>query len=84
MSTVHLDVRPQPWADDALCTQVDPELFFPETAIGNRAAKRICAKCDAITECLEFALRNNEKYGIFGGLTEHERRRVKKARRAVA
>jgi WhiB family redox-sensing transcriptional regulator len=69
------------WQTDALCAQTDPEAFFPEKGGSTRDAKRICTTCEVRTECLEYALQNDERFGIWGGLSERERRRLK--RRAV-
>jgi WhiB family redox-sensing transcriptional regulator len=67
------------WHEQALCAQTDPEAFFPEKGGSTREAKRVCLSCDVRTECLEFALMNDERFGIWGGLSERERRRLKKA-----
>ena len=72
------------WRELALCAQVDPELFFPEEGQPSRAAKRVCAGCSVKAECLEDALRLHTPYGIFGGLSEDERRRLARDRRAAA
>ena len=69
------------WQDQARCRETDPELFFPEKGQPSTAAKRVCMSCDVRTECLEYALRNGERYGVFGGKTERERRRIAKDRR---
>ena len=61
---------------DALCAETDPELFFPEKGGSNRAAKRICARCDVQDECLTYALKHDEPYGIWGGLSQSERSRL--------
>ncbi|MCR2813578.1 WhiB family transcriptional regulator [Microbacterium sp. zg.Y1090] len=66
------------WQTDALCSQTDPEAFFPEKGGSTRDAKRICASCDVRTECLEYALHNDERFGIWGGLSERERRKLKR------
>ena len=66
------------WQDRALCAQTDPEAFFPEKGGSTREAKRICASCEVRAECLEFALQNDERFGIWGGLSERERRRLKR------
>ncbi|OFT26648.1 transcription factor WhiB [Brevibacterium sp. HMSC08F02] len=66
------------WQDQALCAQTDPEAFFPEKGGSTREAKRVCASCEVRAECLEYALSNDERFGIWGGLSERERRRVKK------
>ena len=69
------------WRLDALCAETDPEAFFPEKGGSTREAKRVCAGCDVRAECLEFALSNDERFGIWGGLSERERRRLRLARR---
>ena len=71
----------QEWQERALCAQTDPEAFFPEKGGSTREAKRICAGCEVRHECLEYALEHDERFGIWGGLSERERRRLK--RRAV-
>jgi WhiB family redox-sensing transcriptional regulator len=69
------------WQERALCAQTDPEAFFPEKGGSTREAKRICSGCEVRTECLEYALANDERFGIWGGMSERERR--KQRRRAV-
>jgi len=66
------------WQERALCAQTDPEAFFPEKGGSTREAKRICLGCDVKNECLESALANDERFGIWGGLSERERRRLKR------
>ena len=66
------------WQERALCAQTDPEAFFPEKGGSTREAKRVCMSCDVRAECLSYALANDERFGIWGGLSERERRRVKK------
>jgi WhiB family redox-sensing transcriptional regulator len=66
------------WQERALCAQTDPEAFFPEKGGSTREAKRVCLSCEVRAECLEYALANDERFGIWGGLSERERRRVKK------
>jgi WhiB family redox-sensing transcriptional regulator len=68
----------QEWQERALCAQTDPEAFFPEKGGSTREAKRICQGCDVRSECLEYALAHDERFGIWGGLSERERRRLKK------
>lgn len=69
------------WQDRALCAQTDPEAFFPEKGGSTREAKRVCSSCDVRSECLEYALAHDERFGIWGGLSERERRKLK--RRAI-
>ncbi len=66
------------WQERALCAQTDPEAFFPEKGGSTREAKRICTGCEVRAECLEYALAQDERFGIWGGLSERERRRLKR------
>ncbi|GAA1116643.1 WhiB family transcriptional regulator [Citricoccus alkalitolerans] len=66
------------WQVDALCAQTDPEAFFPEKGGSTRDAKKVCSACTVRSECLEYALGNDERFGIWGGLSERERRRLRK------
>ena len=66
------------WQTDALCSQTDPEAFFPEKGGSTRDAKRVCTSCDVRSQCLEYALGNDERFGIWGGLSERERRKLKR------
>lgn len=66
------------WQTDALCAQTDPEAFFPEKGGSTRDAKRICGSCDVRGDCLDYALHNDERFGIWGGLSERERRKLKR------
>ena len=76
--------RPQPeqlyppWMDLALCAETDPEAFFPEKGGSTREAKKVCRSCEVQPECLEYALEHDEHFGIWGGLSERERRCLKK------
>lgn len=73
-----IDGDPLAWQEDALCAQTDPEAFFPEKGGSTRDAKRICGQCTVRAECLEYALKNDERFGIWGGLSERERRRLRR------
>ena len=66
------------WQERALCAQTDPEAFFPEKGGSTREAKKVCLSCDVRSECLEYALAKDERFGIWGGLSERERRKLKK------
>ena len=72
------------WQERALCAETDPESFFPEKGGSTREAKRICSTCEVRRECLEYALENDERFGIWGGLSERERRRIRRQRAQVA
>lgn len=66
------------WQAEALCAQTDPEAFFPEKGGSTRDAKRVCQTCPVRTQCLEYALAHDERFGIWGGLSERERRKLKR------
>ncbi|WP_309714155.1 WhiB family transcriptional regulator [Pseudolysinimonas sp.] len=74
------DDNPLSWQTDALCAQTDPEAFFPEKGGSTRDAKRICTTCEVKAQCLDYALQNDERFGIWGGLSERERRKLRKSR----
>ncbi|THG30729.1 WhiB family transcriptional regulator [Naasia lichenicola] len=75
----HVDDSDQlAWQADSLCAQTDPEAFFPEKGGSTREAKKICTSCEVKQQCLEYALQNDERFGIWGGLSERERRKLRK------
>jgi WhiB family redox-sensing transcriptional regulator len=74
-------VEDDDWAERGLCAQTDPEAFFPERGGSTREAKRICSGCEVRAECLDYALAHDERFGIWGGLSERERRRLRRAAR---
>jgi WhiB family redox-sensing transcriptional regulator len=74
--------RPR-WVSSAACRGLDPELFFPQRGeITYLVAKRVCAGCSVRRECLDFALGSpSGKYGVWGGLSERERRAARREQR---
>lgn len=72
------------WQEYSNCLGVDPDLFFPERGASTREAKEVCRGCVVREECLEFAIRHGEKFGIWGGLSERERRRIRRERALAA
>jgi len=77
------------WQDDAACNTVDPELFFPVGSTGDAvpqidAAKAICRSCPVIGRCLEFALSSRQDFGVWGGLSEDERKSLRRSRQRAA
>lgn len=66
------------WREAAACRGSSTEVFYPETDREAAVAKAICAGCVVRAECLEIALRNRERYGVWGGLTERERSRARR------
>lgn len=81
-ASYHLWVRPVGgWVERAACAETDPEAFFPYADQNDgtvRAAKAVCNGCEVRAECLRYALEVDEPYGIWGGLTPKERKRLKK------
>ncbi len=65
-----------PWSEDALCAEVDPERWFPEKGGSTKEAKAVCRQCTVRAECLEYALDTKQRFGIWGGKSERERRRL--------
>ena len=73
---VNIRLDDRSWQDRANCLGVDPDLFFPERGASTREAKEVCRGCVVRMDCLEYALVNGEKFGIWGGMSERERRRL--------
>ena len=76
----HDEQHDQGWQDEANCLGVDPDLFFPERGASTREAKEVCRGCTVRLACLEYALVNGDMFGIWGGLSERERRRLRRQR----
>ncbi|PZT71018.1 WhiB family transcriptional regulator [Streptomyces sp. SW4] len=73
---MHIDTTTAPrltWQDEALCAQTGADFFFPEPGSSVREAKRICGLCPIRAACLEYALDHDERFGVWGGLSEKER-----------
>ena len=71
--------RPEGWMALGLCGQTDPDAFFPVPGGQNGAtgqAKQVCSRCEVSQQCLTFALENDMRYGIWGGKSAYERRRI--------
>jgi WhiB family redox-sensing transcriptional regulator len=66
----------RPWVVFSACRSADPEEFFPTTKEQEDRALAICATCPVRIECLEYALEARERFGIWGGLTDKQRRRL--------
>lgn len=73
MIDINFGIEELSWQDEALCSQTDPEVFYPETAGEVVQARRICVKCPVRQECLDRAMENGEVYGIWGGTTREDR-----------
>ena len=72
------------WRQRAACRGVDPVIFYPVSEEDAEDAKAVCAVCAVREACLEYALTNREKEGVWGGATERERRRMLRHRRRSA
>lgn len=73
------------WRQQAECLDKDPELFFPVGTTGlaleqTDQAKEVCRGCAVIEECLEWALTSNQDAGVWGGMSEDERRTLRRSR----
>jgi len=69
---------PPEWMTGGVCAQVDPDLWFPEKGGSTREAKALCARCPVRPECLAYALAHDERFGVWGGASERDRRRLKR------
>ena len=87
-----LGALPGEWADHPARPCVDPSLgsskarariFFPETGEGVAFARQLCRRCPVKSECLDFAMATNESFGVWGGTSERERRRMRRDRRTA-
>ncbi|MEM7323501.1 MAG: WhiB family transcriptional regulator [Actinomycetota bacterium] len=72
------------WYVDGACRGLDPDLFFPERGESTADAKAVCAGCVVRAECLEWALATRERFGIWGGTSERERRRLRRSAAAAS
>jgi WhiB family redox-sensing transcriptional regulator len=72
--------QPPGWWARAECKGVDPELWFPDRGGDTRPAKEVCRGCVVRKQCLEYALAGGERFGIWGGMSERERRALRRQR----
>jgi WhiB family transcriptional regulator, redox-sensing transcriptional regulator len=84
-SSLALGAADYSWRDHALCRDTDPALFFPVGTTGTalaqiEKAKQVCGECEVRRDCLDFALATNQDSGIWGGLSEEERRIIRRQR----
>ena len=75
---------PEPWTELAACRMLPPDMFFPGKGHETATAKAVCAECPVCEDCLDYALRRGEKWGIWGGTSERERRKMRHDRRVGA
>jgi WhiB family redox-sensing transcriptional regulator len=76
--------EPERWTAKARCRTLDPDIFFPSDGLGVQRAAAYCAECPVAEQCLEYAMRNNIPHGVFGGLSERARARLRRSRAQVA
>lgn len=62
------------WQGDARCAGMDVNIFYPTSGQSSERAKRICEACPVRVQCLNHALRTNERHGVWGGMSPRERR----------
>ena len=79
-----LDISGREWMRDAACTSADPEAWYPPKGSSTREAKQVCngksgwPACPVRRECLEYALSNDDRFGVWGGKSDRERRKLKR------
>jgi len=73
-----LDGAAADWRARARCRETDPDSFFPDFGEDATVAKKVCRACPVRTECLLQAFATDEQWGVWGGLTDLERRRLKR------
>ncbi|MER5598622.1 WhiB family transcriptional regulator [Streptomyces sp. NPDC002265] len=76
------------WRHDAVCRDEDPDLFFPVgdtglTLLQSEEAKAVCCRCPVIEQCLRWALKTGQDFGVWGGLSERERRSMSLSARGL-
>lgn len=65
------------WSDQAMCKDLDTQMFFPKRGEATKPIKIICSVCPVVKPCLEYAMKSSEKFGVWGGTSERERRRMR-------
>jgi WhiB family redox-sensing transcriptional regulator len=66
------------WIAGAVCAQTDPEVFHPDKGLSARDARQVCVGCPVRVECLAYAMDNDERFGVWGGLSERQRRELRR------
>lgn len=77
MTAKYLPITPHDWMTDARCAEVDPDLWFPEIGSPAPEAKKICGSCPVAAQCAELAVTNNERHGIWAGLSARDRQQLR-------
>ena len=83
-SSRSLDIATDDWRANSACRDTDPALFFPVGTTGPAleqiaSAKAVCDTCESKDPCLQFALSTNQDSGVWGGTSEEERRKLRRA-----
>lgn len=68
------------WQDEGLCAQVGPEMFFLDVGQSSKSAKEMCRSCPVLEQCREYAIVHDERFGIWGAMSERERKKERTAR----
>ncbi len=71
------------WMQEALCAQTDPDIFYPEKGGSTAPATSVCNSCSVRGECLEYAVTNDIRHGIWGGTSDNDRKRMARERKAA-
>jgi len=81
MQAMHrLDVTRPNWVDYAACKGMDPNIFFPERGASTEPARNVCSNCTVRIQCAQYAIDNADRHGIWGGLSEKKRRKIRMGR----
>jgi len=75
---VIFQIQAPEWMGDAVCAQTDPELFFPDKGASTLPARRVCMGCIVRSECLDYSLKTGQRFGVWGGKSERQRRSMKR------
>lgn len=73
-----IELHLPPWIGDAVCAQTDPEVFFPEKGASSGPARQVCKGCKVRKDCLEYALKTGQRFGVWGGMSERNRRKMRR------
>lgn len=76
------EVEDLSWMEDALCAQTDPDIFYPEKGGSTAPATSICRNCPVQAQCLDYAVTNDIRHGIWGGTSDNDRKRMSRERKA--
>lgn len=80
MTTLRELIERPAWMDQAACRHIDADLFFPARGESLEAAIAVCTECPVRAHCLAYALTNGERYGVWGGTSEKQRRQIRAER----